>query len=423
MSSEASTTPSSRSASMDGEYQLVEPELEHLLENHQPMLDDMSENDFDMIDILSATLDQITHQLEDKQREIRAMSTEWTVKTKTRLREQTQKLEDQRERIKKQLLQQYRKIDERMNRDASTVRLRDKISFVVGVSNTCVTPALALRKPLWLPLFYTLQVLTLIALRYIIYRSKRWHYFVFDLCYYVNAMVMLFLWAYPSSTALFITAFCLTNGPVAWAVITWRNSLVFHSLDKVTSVCIHMFPPLVTYVIRWMPTLLCDDNDPTRSIVERQRNAQFPALASLSRIEFGQAMLYSNAAYILWQTLYFLFIMVGRREKVESGLRLTSYSWLLNDTHGKKGFIQRTAFIFGEKYKLYMFMLLQLVYNIVTIVPTYYLYTHFWLHTAFLITMFASSVWNGANYYIEVFSRRYIIEIEEKMDKRDVKTE
>lgn len=33
--------------------------------------------------------------------------------------------------------------------------------------------------------------------------------------------------------------------------VTWRNSFVFHSLDKVTSVFIHSFPALLTYVHRW----------------------------------------------------------------------------------------------------------------------------------------------------------------------------
>ncbi len=35
--------------------------------------------------------------------------------------------------------------------------------------------------------------------------------------------------------------------------MAWRNSLVFHSLDKVTSVYIHILPALLTYVWRWFP--------------------------------------------------------------------------------------------------------------------------------------------------------------------------
>ncbi|KAG2209169.1 uncharacterized protein EV154DRAFT_503097 [Mucor mucedo] len=373
----------------------------------------ISENDFDMIDMLSDALEQVSNQLDEKQREFLVKSTEWTTKTRDSLKNQTKKLEDQRSRIQELLVKQYHKIDKRMNRDAKTVQLRDKISFVVGVGNACVAPALALRYPNSIPLYYSVQLVVLVILRYVIYRSRRWHYFIFDICYFVNCMTMLFLWVFPHSSILFLATFCMTNGPVAWAIITWRNSLVFHSLDKVTSVFIHIFPPLVTYCIRWMPELQKDVYCENQSFVTSYRNTRFPALGDIEGdITFRQVMMYSTTAYVIWQSLYYLFIMVGRKDKVESGLRLTSYSWLLDDTHGKKGFIQNTAFMFGAKWKAEMFMFLQLVYNIVTSIPTFFIYKSFYLHTGFLMAMFAVSVWNGANYYIEVFSRRYISEIE-----------
>lgn len=374
--------------------------------------DFISENDFDMIDMLSAALDQVSSQLEEKQREFLVRSSQWTSKTKDSLKDQTKKLQDQRSRIQELLVKQYHKIDKRMNRDAKTVQLRDKVSFVVGVGNACVAPALALRYPNSIPSYYSVQLVVLLILRYVIYRSRRWHYFIFDLCYFVNLLTMAFIWWMPTSTSLFAAAFTLTNGPVAWAIITWRNSLVFHSLDKVTSVFIHIFPALVTYVVRWMPELLSDMYCGNIKTATANRNARFPALAEIESISIEQVLLYSTTAYVVWQSLYYMFIMVGRRDKVDSGLRLTSYSWLLDDTHGKKGFIQNAAFMFGAKWKLEMFMALQLIYNVVTSIPTYLMYKYFYLHTGFLIAMFAVSVWNGANYYIEVFSRRYISEIE-----------
>lgn len=41
-------------------------------------------------------------------------------------------------------------------------------------------------------------------------------------------------------------------GSLASAVITWRNSLVFHDSDKVTSLYIHIYPPLVFTIIRFV---------------------------------------------------------------------------------------------------------------------------------------------------------------------------
>lgn len=176
-----------------------------------------------------------------------------------------------------------------------------------------------------------------------------------------------------------------------------------------------MFPALVTYVIRWMPEL---SSSMSVQIMTDYRDKQFPALASHDAMTFKEAMWISTVVYFIWQTLYFIFIMVQRREKIEKGLRLTSYSWLLDDRKGQKGLIQKAAFSLGARYKLQMFMFLQFLYNICTVMPTVLLYQHFKLHTIFLITMFAASVWNGASYYIEVFSRRYITEIERKSVKK-----
>jgi hypothetical protein len=43
------------------------------------------------------------------------------------------------------------------------------------------------------------------------------------------------------------------NGPLLWAIVTWKNSLVFHDVDKITSVFIHALPPIVTFVMKNFP--------------------------------------------------------------------------------------------------------------------------------------------------------------------------
>lgn len=42
----------------------------------------------------------------------------------------------------------------------------------------------------------------------------------------------------------------ISNGPLAIAVIAWKNSLVFHDIDKITSLYIHIAPPLGTFKLR-----------------------------------------------------------------------------------------------------------------------------------------------------------------------------
>ena len=65
----------------------------------------------------------------------------------------------------------------------------------------------------------------------------------------------MFIWLAPSSSTLWIACYCLSHGSLASAVITWRNSLVFHDWDKVTSLFVHIYAPLVFTVIRCVANL------------------------------------------------------------------------------------------------------------------------------------------------------------------------
>jgi len=76
--------------------------------------------------------------------------------------------------------------------------------------------------------------------------------FLIDFCYFVNFLCFAHLFVLPRSSALFTMAFACANGPVAFAIIAWRNSLVFHELEKVTSVFIHFLPALLTFSQRWL---------------------------------------------------------------------------------------------------------------------------------------------------------------------------
>ncbi|OAD00394.1 hypothetical protein MUCCIDRAFT_147466 [Mucor lusitanicus CBS 277.49] len=302
-----------------------------------------------------------------------------------------------------------------MHRDANTVRLHDKVSFVVGVGNTCITPVIAARLPVWIPIYYTAQLCYLITLRFFVYKSKQWHYFFFDLCYYVNLLTLLSLWVFPSSTLLYTAAFTLTNGPVLWAIITWRNSLVFHSLDKVTSVFIHIFPALVTYTLRWFTVL---HGDPEEALVYRDEH--FPAISHMPVMGWWYTLFVSTSFYLAWQIFYVCFVMVAKKDKVESGSRTTSYTTLLNrspddKTKKKKSFILALTSMFGEKYKLHMFIFWQFWYTLGTSALTYFYYKSFWFHSSCLVAMFAVSVWNGASYYIDVFSKHYLDEVERRL--------
>jgi len=170
---------------------------------------------------------------------------------------------------------------------------------------------------------------------------------------------------------------------------------VFHDSDKVTSLFVHIYAPFTFTVIRhFYPGA----------------EQRFPALAALPHLHPGRAFLISGAIYLIWQLLYWKFVFVDRRTKIQSGERTTSLSFLLNDKRGAIGrALDRTR---PEKREVY-FMAGQFVYSILTELPAVYLLydSPRWSGT-FLILIFAVSVWNGGGFYIEVFGRKFESELE-----------
>jgi hypothetical protein len=53
-----------------------------------------------------------------------------------------------------------------------------------------------------------------------------------------------------------------------------------------------------------------------------------------------------------------------------------------------------------------IFVVSQVVYTFVTILHPPLLFNSYYLSCVFLVTVFTMAVWNGASYYIEVFSKR-----------------
>ena len=113
------------------------------------------------------------------------------------------------------------------------IRQIDKVSFCAGVYGLMMTEYIATRAPEKFWLFYAVAMPGVFLARAVYYRMIRWQYFLYDFCYFANASAMMFLWRWKKSATVFRCIFAFANGPVLLAIPLWRNSLVFHSVDKV----------------------------------------------------------------------------------------------------------------------------------------------------------------------------------------------
>ncbi len=135
-------------------------------------------------------------------------------------------------------------------KETPQVKLLDKVSFTAGVGVITLTEFLILRHPEWYLPWFTWFMLLLFVLRYYMYKASNYHLFMLDFCYVVNISCMLQANFAPENLPWFKANFALCLGPLCTAVLTWHNSLVFHSLEKLTSFFLHTFPPMLCHLYR-----------------------------------------------------------------------------------------------------------------------------------------------------------------------------
>merc|ERR1719273_2134755 len=93
----------------------------------------------------------------------------------------------------------------------------------------------------------------------------------------------------------------------------------------------------------------------------------------------------------------------------------------------KYGFLEESAQFDPESVLAkVVFVLSQVVYTILTILHPPLLFKSYYLSCVFLVFVFTTAVWNGASYYIEIFSTRYnlkYVAIEAKAEKERKESE
>lgn len=362
--------------------------------DYDPILDEMLENEmefaepsfFDLLDSIgnfAPRIESINRHVLKRSKSIRDNV------VKNRVEPLQGKVNKEFDRVKMRFTKQLDRAQQRWHAPKAA-SMREKLAFVLGVGNVFVTAFLMGGYPEYVHLSYTIQILFWLPWRYFTYQKRGMHYFIADLCYWVNFLTVIFLWLAPWSEHLMVACYYMAFGSLAWAIIAWRNSLVFHSVDKVTSLFIHIFPPAVMHTI----VHIC----PRSYTAER-----FPATTRVFELSYGSAILSSSVAYIVWQTLYYIFIQVRRQEKIKAG-RPTSFTWLLKSY--SKTWIGRQVLRLPEPLQPFAFMGIQFAYALVTMSPC-----PLWLHhrlaaAAFLSSVFSWSIWNGANYYARISAAR-----------------
>ncbi|KAL8882718.1 MAG: hypothetical protein Q9198_000324 [Flavoplaca austrocitrina] len=312
--------------------------------------------------------------------------------------------DEQLDKYRKRMRDSVDRLGTRWN-DTKAVSAREKLSFIAGVLNIFISGYLIGARPDLFFYWFTVQLCYFMPIRYYTYHKRGYHYFLADLCYFVNLLLLLTVWVAPQSKRLFISTYCLAYGNNAIAIAMWRNSMVFHSLDKVTSLFIHIMPPVTLHCLVHL----------TSATFQKER---FPAIYAIKysppdskeHYSLWAMMVWATVPYALWQLSYHFLITVRRREKIAAG-RPTSFTWLRKSY--AKTWIGQLVLSLPETLHEPAFMFVQYAYAIATMIPCPLWFWYRWLSASFLLAVFSWSIYNGATYYIDVFGTRFQRELEQ----------
>lgn len=126
---------------------------------------------------------------------------------------------------------------------------------------------------------------------------------------------------------------------------------------------------------------------------------RYPAVAALPSLSFKRHFFICSVVYLIWQGLYYQFVIVYRAKKIAEGGRVTSFTYLLNS---KKGIISNILHKIPPEKRAGSFIAAQYVYTLVTICPGYFL-------------LYESRVWSGlyvwAFFAVSVVSESFALDV------------
>ena len=281
------------------------------------------------------------------------------------------------------------------------VRTMDKVVFTLSVVNVVLSAYLLGFAPGWIHYIQTPKMVLYMAHRFVTFKQKHDHYLMMDFCYWANLLSLVYFWMFPHNETLFQILFLVGNGPLAWAVLTFKGSMIFHSAPHMTSVFIHTSPMMLTYALRWYPSAfnVCSDW-PTCA---EEPETGIWAMVSETHLTF----------YLPWVLLYYLWIFVLMNDRIKKRGYKTLFDRVSN--RGPTKFLTRVSR--NEYVCKACYMLVHVAFATVTML----LATAYWrsqaAHFLFVAAILATSAWNAAGFYFTVFANRYTTELEERLGK------
>jgi len=313
---------------------------------------------------------------------------------------------------------------------------KDEMHYTLGVMTMLATTVIVSRFPEYYLMWHFLRTIFYLPVRYFRFLKNGWELYLLDWCYFVTYIsTACGILALLRTTGMIHTpleeyngkliraGFAMSCGPLIWSVFIFRNSLVFHDIDHMTSVFIHLSPFILMWCLRWgagTPSIIHTTFPERYRVCESEEEfaAADVCLQSLQGVVWCDAcsappsdfVLPATAIYIcIWAIPYFYLIFVRWSDWIKETKRDTLYAYFALTNPSMNAMFERNLNgLFGSKYAGPMGYMLYHLFSTVTLAATSYLLWHsFLLHTALFFFILVTAVNNGSKYSFRVFAYRY----------------
>eukprot|EP00591_Stephanopyxis_turris_P001616 CAMPEP_0195515448 /NCGR_PEP_ID=MMETSP0794_2-20130614/6512_1 /TAXON_ID=515487 /ORGANISM="Stephanopyxis turris, Strain CCMP 815" /LENGTH=232 /DNA_ID=CAMNT_0040643867 /DNA_START=1 /DNA_END=696 /DNA_ORIENTATION=+ len=207
---------------------------------------------------------------------------------------------------------------------------------------------------------------------------------------------------------------------MAWAVIIFRNAMVFHSLDKTISNFIHLGPLITVFALRWHSPIAENMSvNNTADIAGVPRDVFANNWTGFGRFKVCETdhpcfqewyiwfFLVPAGAQLVWVFFYALASRICckiQEHHVDAFRFLTSRGAVLQ-TLGRWE---------NRRLAYFVYNVINYASNVGMTLPAVLFYWNFYANLGLILLLVITSVWNGANFYIDVFSKKYLVGVKKR---------
>ena len=311
----------------------------------------------------------------------------------------------------------------------------DSRQATVGQCMVLVNLSIALRWPEHYWIIYLGQVISLLPLRYCRFRRKKEELLLLDWCYFVTFLNAIWLFVSLlryghsgkkhewSNNDINLTIsrvlFSLSSGSLLWSVPIFNNAVVYHSIDHLTSLFIHLGPAILFFSIRhgagkgpgtvqksW-PGLfrICrgdGENAMYRAADACSRKGWCTGACSASVVDL---IIWPIFIWVAWAVPYFVIMFIWCPKSIERRGKETLYSYIIKDKY-----LSRTL-TFAPERPVLLRPILYLGQHFLAIITlsasTMLLWHSFWINFIVVIGILFWAFRNGSLYMFHYFALRY----------------